>query len=397
MKYIPQKAVIACGMALLIIGVACVWYVMSRPDIEAFATNIVSECGKESGDHAACYEQLVPTLYPRLSVSQLFEIVRSIRTSDPSYQFCHVLAHKIGERVVAEDPMRWMDAIPLNPSSGTCSNGFIHGVVGGRFRSEVLDESTLRTLLPDFKRACEARDDWHPSDLDRAICYHGLGHLYDFITNADLPRALELCEQTTGTQFHRVCVEGVFMQIYQPLEPDDFALIEQMQTKPTAPTYRRFCASFKDPEYVGACLREAWPILPGMLDGTGMRQYCSGQPNAELEDYCYRSAFTIVGRLLQAQPDDQARACDLAPQARRSMCYSVVADAVLEENRDDAVRAVSFCERASDPRACFDYLIGAAQFNFGYNAGQFDGFCRALPKDIQVRCGAKASNTRSYP
>ena len=243
--------------AAVIVGIAALCFVwFARPGspsvLERRADAAVSTCATQS-DPAACYEREVPALLPGLTVPQLFDVVRLIRQKDTAYQFCHVLAHKIGERVVAEDPDKWVDAIPYNPTDGLCSNGFIHGVIGGRFRAEVLDDATLRKFIPDFKRACEAHGDWRPSDLDRAMCYHAMGHLYDYITNADLHKALALCEETTTEQFHRVCREGVFMQIYQPLEPDDYALIEQMPVKPTPGTVRQFCARFKNnPSYEGA-------------------------------------------------------------------------------------------------------------------------------------------------
>ncbi len=380
---------------LIVLALAALAYMhapSSRP--ESHAASIVSEC-RESQDHARCYESLVPLLYPKMSVPQLFEIIRSIRSSDPTYQFCHVLAHKIGERVVADDLEHWIDAIPLNPASGYCSNGFIHGVVGGRFRSEVLDTKTIETHMSDFRRACESRDGWSPSDLDRAICYHGMGHLYDFITDADLNLALDLCERTTTAQFQRVCIEGVFMQIFQPLEPDDLALIEQMTMKPTPNSYRRFCDSFKDDDYVGACLREAWPMVPGVLDGSGTAQLCEGQPNSELVDSCYQTAFSIVGRIKQGQPEEQAHACDRAPEARRNTCYSVVANAIVEEDRTNAPGAVSFCSRAPKPRECLEDLAKTARFNFGSNAGQYKRFCGALPKDMEAQC--RSADARSYP
>src|SRR6185436_1897936 len=96
-------------------------------DVLQYAKAAVSQCSGE-GDHAACYESVIPALYPKLSVAEIFNVVREVRREDQTYQFCHVLAHKIGERVVAEDPSKWVDAIPLNPADGLCSNGFVHGV-----------------------------------------------------------------------------------------------------------------------------------------------------------------------------------------------------------------------------------------------------------------------------
>ncbi|MDP3645876.1 MAG: hypothetical protein Q8R25_02210, partial [bacterium] len=214
----------------------------------ADANAIVEKCEADQ-NKTRCYEHEVPTLFPQYSIADIFGVIREIRRLDPSYQFCHVLAHKLGEAIVAEDPSKWLDAMSQNPPNSLCSNGFIHGVIVGRFRNDILDETSIQEAIPDFRRACEPRSspagEWHPSRLDQAICYHGMGHLFTFITNADLRRALDICdavgESDTGS-FFRVCREGVFMQIYQPLEPDDFELVAQLPIKPTKENYRRFCA-----------------------------------------------------------------------------------------------------------------------------------------------------------
>lgn len=357
-------------------------------DIAKKADAVVAACAS-SNDHAACYEREVPALYPKLSLPSLFSVVRLIRQKDSSYQFCHVLGHKIGEQIVSEDPNKWVDAIPFNPTDGLCSNGYIHGVIGGRFRAEVLDDATLQKLLPDFRRACEAHSGWSPSDLDRAMCYHAMGHLYVYITNANITNALSICEQSTTEQFNRVCREGVFMQIYQPLEPDDYALIEQMPVKPTPSTVRSFCASFgANPSYEGACLRESWPMHEGMYDGTGVKSFCSGQPNSEEEMACYQSATAIIGRMSLGDADKAASACRNVPSQWQDLCFATTAQAVLEENRDDASKAISLCKLAEDSVAqnCMMSLARRASFIFGTNAPEMYKFCNNLPESLQSSC-----------
>jgi len=353
-----------------------------------YAKAAVTQCASES-DHAACYESVIPALYPKLSVAQLFEVVREVRREDTSYQFCHVLAHKIGERVVAEDPSKWVDAIPLNPADGICSNGFVHGVVGGRFRAEVLSTSSITQLLPDFKRACEPRTGYAPSDLDRSICYHGMGHLFDFITNADIPVALGLCTKTTPEDYRRMCIEGVFMQINQPLEPDDFELIKQMAVKPTEDTVRSYCATFKDPLYVGACLRESWPYFTaGIKNGTEVAEFCSGQPDALRTTNCYESMSSIVGRMTLSDIHQADAACKNFPAKWRQMCYNYSAEAVLEEDRNDASKAIALCGLAGGDMTtqCQQLLVDHSRFLFGQNTAQRDAFCAALPQDLRAAC-----------
>lgn len=350
---------------------------------------VISHCMESEGDGAKCYEREISRLYPKKDIEEIFEIVREVREKDPSYQFCHVLAHKLGELVVAEDPERWLDAVSLNPPDGMCSNGFIHGVIGGRFRAEVLDDETIEKFTPDFRKACEPRENWKPSDLDRAICYHGMGHLFVFITDADLPKALAACESVAPSSMRRVCIEGVFMQVYQPLEPDDFELLKRLPSIPTVETYRAFCASFARDEYVGACLREAWPLFrKEVVSGVGVETFCSEQPNIFEESKCHDTTSSIIGRMTLERPEEAARACSSVPEARRAQCFEAVARAILEENREASQDAVAFCEMAEEStvRKCLERLIQTSHFMFGSNLTQKRRFCAEIPERLRSSC-----------
>lgn len=352
------------------------------------AKRIIDICHSAS-DRPACYEAETPALYPKWTVPEIFAVIRELRLQDPSYQFCHVLAHNLGNRVVAEDPTKWVDAIMLNPADGLCSNGYIHGVTTGRFRAEVLDRETIEKYLPDFARACEARGDWTPSDLDRAICYHGMGHLYDFITDADLPLARELCYRTTPEGYGRVCVEGVYMQLFQPLEPDDFALIERLPVKPVPSNVRSFCADQKIPEAIGACLRESWPLWSdGIRDGSYAKTFCSGHPNTDETNKCYESVSAIIARTALDDSEKAIRACGRLPEDRQSACYAIGAQAVIEENRSEGARAIEFCASVADKaRAfCLENLSRRARFMFGSNDTARRAFCELLPPEVQKPC-----------
>jgi hypothetical protein len=382
------------GALFLVVGAGLAAYFFlgaSAADTpRAAARAIVAECSGERGDRSPCYERLVPELYPRFDVPTLFETVRTVRMLDPSYRFCHVLAHKIGERVVATDPSGWLEAMRLNPPDGLCSNGFIHGVIGGQFGSEVLSAAQIEALLPDFSRACEPRDGWTPTGLDRGTCYHGMGHLFDFITDADIPQALALCGKTVPEDYRRVCVQGVFMQIYQPLEPDDDALIERMAVKPTPGTVRDYCARYADdPVAEGSCIVESWPFeQPRIKDGTAVPTLCSWTPNAEERNMCYVALASIVGRMSLGDPDGAVRACDAFPESERGSCFAHSAMAVLEESRTDAGNAVDVCKRASPDIAarCLDALVDDARFIFGTDKIQFEGLCAALAGAPKGRC-----------
>ncbi len=393
-----KRLIILLVASVLFIAAALSWAAFGIPDLfvpssSAGVDAVLAACAS-ADNRAECYEHEVSALYPGLSVSEVFDVIRVLRKKDTTYQFCHVLAHKVGERVVAEDPERWIEALWMNPNDGLCSNGFIHGVIGGRFRAEVLDEKSIEALILDFSRACEPHDSWNPSGLDKAMCYHSMGHLYVYITDADLTRALSLCERTarsahSSEDYRRVCREGVFMQVYQPLEPDDFELLKRLPSVPTASTARQFCAGFVTPEYVGACHRESWPLFAReIIDEGGIGTFCSDQPNASEELACYQSASAIIGRMSLGNPDRAVRGCVAAPPEWRATCFSAAARAVLEENRNDSEGALALCARAEEPVAaeCIRNLAQDTPFIFGDDRMRARRFCEALPPEFSSLC-----------
>ena len=360
------------------------------------ARKMVSICAKETdGGSSHCYEREVPALYPKYSIGQIFDIIRQIRLLDPSYQFCHVLGHKLGERLVAEDPEHWMDLLSLNPTDSMCSSGFTHGVVSERFRSEVLTDDEIEKTIPDFKRACEPSDRKDLSGLDQAMCYHGLGHLFFFITDANIEKALEICERTAYSQtqwsdFRRVCYEGVFMQIYQQIEPDDFLLVERMSIKPSTTTVRRYCARFTNDAYESACLRESWVYSRDeIMSGTGVVKFCSGQPSHEAEIQCYDTATSLIGGFNLSEPEKAAKACDNIPSEWRALCYTAAARGILEEDYNAATKAVAMCERAKEGNIvneCLSALVDLAEFIVGDGKKHLQSFCAAFPAEFKYIC-----------
>ena len=382
-KYSALMLLIAVG------GLVAAPHISWPTPVTRAAHAAVATCA-EKETRATCYEEEVPEYLDTLSLEDVFDVIRTIRKTDPNYQYCHLLAHKLGEITVAEDPAHWMQALRRNPPDGLCSNGFIHGAVIGRFRDDILEGEKLEKAIPDFARACEPDAAWQPTSLDQAICYHGLGHLFTFITDATLENALAICERIgespTG-DFLRVCREGVFMQVFQPVEPDDFALLESLWMKPTKENYRAFCATYTKDEYEGACLREAWPLWRDELkEGAAVVSFCSEQPNQEETRSCYESVAAIIGRQSLDRPDAVARACAHYPSEYQLLCYEYGARARIEEDHAAGEQALAVCESAGTySYQCMTRLAETAQFAFANTKVRRD-FCALLPMDLQSRC-----------
>lgn len=367
--------------------------------IEGHVGKVLKECST-AAHKPSCYEREIPKLLNTLSMEQSFDVIRMVRIKDTSYTYCHVTAHKVGEREVQKDPDNWINVIPRCPGDGLCSNGCLHGAMMARFRNDTLTDSQIERAIPDLQRACEPRDSWKPTNLDQAICYHGLGHLIVHVTGADMSKSLEICKRIEirgdSTHYLRLCREGVFMQIFQPLEPEDFALIEKLEMKPNRGNLGEVCNHYgRTIEEKEACWREGWALHRDYLLRTNtfsaqvIVDFCSSRADETYEATCYSAVLYGTARLFLESPARLLTLCSEMPFERSEECYGIGAATFIEEDKNLIDDAVKFCSKAQPIHAvegCYDYLLNVAGFIFHQNSSEYTLLCNALPKPWNERC-----------
>ena len=363
--------------------------------IEEYARMMVEKCAG-APYRPTCYETEVPKLVSDLPTERIFDVVRQIRRDDPEYLFCHVLAHELGNYEVSLDPDKWLDVVAKGPTDGLCSNGYAHGALVARFNDEDLSEEEFQYALKDLAIACEKREGWNPTELTKAICYHGVGHVLIHMTLADVPKSLEGCEaiglKEDGRDYRKLCTEGVYMQLFQPLEPEDFALVDMLpEGAPTHESLLTFCTenSANDQQF-GACWREAWPLIgQDIYTGKGIIEHCSVLSESQDKPLCFVSAFTINGRHNLGNPDRMAATCNELPSEYMGTCFARVANAFPEEDPGLVSQAVTMCGRATEEAAqeeCYGFLAQVASFNFHPNSPAFEELCTTLPPQWENTC-----------
>ncbi len=399
MKLTPQLILGIC-VAIFIIGASFFAYTLMRDTddrpqedgfsntIEGYAEQMVTTCA-DAPFKPTCYEENVPTLVSDMPTEEIFNVVRAIRQMDPEYLYCHVLAHELGVYEVSLDPDNWLNVIAKGPTDGLCSNGYAHGALVARFNDEEFTEEEYKYALEDIAVACEKREGYNPTELTKAICYHGVGHVLIHMTLADIHRSLEGCEfvglKDDGRDYRQLCIEGVYMQLFQPLEPEDYALADMLPYIPTKETLEAFCTenSNNDMQY-GACWREAWPMFGNdVYTSDGMQALCSGLTEAQGKDLCFISAFTINGRHNLGDPEKMAAACNGLPLEYQGGCFSRGANAFPEEDPGLVPQAIDMCSRADAPVAqdeCYGFLAQVASFNFHRTSPAFEELCSSLPE-----------------
>lgn len=366
----------------------------AQKSIQTYATEMVELC-KDADYRPLCYEQEVPKLVSDLTTDRIFDVIREIRRQDPEYLFCHVLGHELGVYEVSLDPDNWLDVIAKGPTDGLCSNGYAHGALVARFNDEDLSREEFEYALKDLAIACEEREGYTPTDLTKAICYHGVGHVMIHLTLSNVDESLYGCEQiglkNDGRDYRQLCVEGVYMQLFQPLEPEDFALVDMLPYQPTRENLYRFCSEFsRNDEQFGACWREGWPFFRNDLyTSKGVIDYCSTLTEAQDRDLCFVSAFTINGRHNLGNAEKMAAVCNGLPSEYKGNCFSRGANAFPEEDPSLVPQAIDMCSRANEEAAqdeCYGFLARVASFNFHEGSEPFEQMCTLLPSEFEAAC-----------
>lgn len=367
---------------------------IEKPDLSALASKIVANC-KAAPYRPTCYEEEVPTLMNKISMEDAFIVTRMIQDQDQQFRYCHVLGHKLSSNETAKNPNAWMDVIPRCPSNGMCSNGCLHGAMQERFRSENLSDAQLEKVIPDLQIACETRKNWHPTGLDQAICYHGLGHLLVYITNADFKKTLEVCdkiaEKEDGRNFTGVCYEGAFMQLFQPLEPEDFALAKGRT--PEKNNLESYCGQFETKQHQQACWEEGWPLLgEEVKTADGIVSFCSKSPNPQYIDHCFEMLFTGFGQGVNFDVEAITNLCSKVPAKRQGQCFANGGLGMIQADKRFIDSATNMCMKIStdaEKDDCFNILANMALYNFHTGSDELNKFCNNLPEKFQNQCLGK--------
>lgn len=361
--------------------------------LQSLTKTVLTKC-TDAPYKPGCYEEEVPKLMDKpynLSMEDAFKVVSRVQQEDKQYAYCHVLGHALSAKETKKDPSKWHKVAHRCPS-GICSNGCVHGSFQERFRTEKLTNEQINKFMPEFKYVCEKSSDWNPTGMEQATCYHALGHLMMYVTGADTSKSTQLCDKTleknTNQNLSRVCYDGVYMQIFQPLEPEDFALIKGKQ--PNKETVLSFCNAFPEAQRA-SCLNESWPLVIAGFDNTqNIVEFCSrigfGGPYV---DRCYSALFYIATVQLNFDEEKLNRLCADLPQDRIGQCFANVASRMIETDWKNSDRSLRICAKAAALNVedkCYQEMVTFAYFNFHPGSQEQKKLCVKLPEPWQTNC-----------
>ncbi len=380
----------------------------SRPELlEDYAQIVLRNC-KTSAHSLGCYDSEIPKLMDppySITMEEAFEVTKIVQKKNPKYLYCHVLGHNISAKEERKDPGKWKDIIPRCPAT-MCNNGCVHGSVMARYQSETLNDAQINKLIPELKTVCEPRKSWNPVPIERNMCIHALGHLSIYVTNADIRKSVEMCDKITANHKDSLdCKQGVFMSLYQPLDPDDLALVKYKT--PKAEDVASFCDKYKyDSEAWSACRRESWPLFYGELQKPeGAVKFCSYSDDPQEKKLCYNHVLHIVTILFLIREGDPTRLsqfCNKIPKPFDGLCYGSAAIRLVQIDPQLTNKAINTCKIPVDQQLqnyCFKMLIGVSISYFHPESSKDKQFCNVFPdqwKDICHKVHSTKHNLSNY-
>ncbi|MBY0294390.1 hypothetical protein K2Q08_03625 [Patescibacteria group bacterium] len=357
---------------------------------EKLANQIIATCKKDSYP-PKCYDIEIPKLMDKgLTMEEAFKVTSHVQSLTNGYFFCHVLGHNLSAKESAKDPSKWTEVIARCPT-GMCSNGCLHGAAQERFRSESLTPQQIEEVIPQLKSICEPGHERAFTGIESASCYHALGHLSMYITNADIRASTAICKRIAKKDkedYTSTCFDGAYMQIYQPLEPEDFALVKDIA--PQSPAQAdKFCSQFTGLEKE-SCHRESWPLSrEKLMTPQGLQDFCTAAGNDVAQKACYNGMFYILMAQVNFEVDRMTPICKGLPTTIMAQCFANAASRCIETDYKLAPKAIELCKVADEQGVgtrCYSELVFYSSFNYHEGSKEFIGLCKQLPSPWKEKC-----------
>jgi len=378
-------------VTLIVLYVADELFQSKQSLFTRYAEEVIADCA-DAPYKPSCYDEKIPKLMDRgLTMEEAFQVTALIQERDRDYFYCHVLGHNLSAKEAAKDLSKWTEVIARAPS-GICSNGAIHGAFQERFRDEVLTGDELERVLPDIAVICEDSDQKDFTGLEQASCHHAIGHLLMYMTDADIHESTNACDRISeiiGKDYTQMCYEGSYMQIFQPLEPEDFALVENIAPVDSKAA-ERFCETFTN-ERRAACHRESWPQYRAaiMEDASALHSFCSLVPGEDSIRRCYNGMFYILAAQFNFDSQKIITLCNSVPDQYMGQCFANSASRFIETDYRLIDRAVALCDTAQVYGVgdrCYKELLFYSAFAFHEDSDAFVHLCEKLPEPWQTSC-----------
>ncbi len=335
--------------------------------------------GKES-----CYSKEFRILAEENGPFFSFDVLHNLQKVEPEAVGCHLMAHAIGKGSYNRDPKNWRTLIQNMDSS--CSYGAIHGVLEAYIGS-LPERSLKRDIIPTI---C--------GESPRADCNHIIGHMLLVETDADVNKALNLCEVFKDVQQNSFCISGVFMEYQTAVNLVQHELVPEswMNWPARLPALEKLCRSFSG-KYAAGCWEEIVHVAVATFDGDAKKvfDFCN---TAQVEDgvkRCKRHSLGIIGASKNFDLDKLKYICSLQEDIDpnfKTECYPALVSSSLSTIPSALPEAISFCNSLEDDykQSCF-IMVGNVGVSNPVVREELPKACKKVKSTFRNFCTGDAS------
>lgn len=330
--------------------------------------------GKEN-----CYAEEFKKFGEEYGPEASFEILNSLQQIDQSAVGCHLISHGIGWGSYKREPENWRGLVQRLPT--ICNYGSIHGVLESYILS-LPEKSLNKEVIPTI---C--------GDVPRADCNHIIGHLILVQTDADVPKALELCEVFSDPVQNNYCISGVFMEYQTALNLVSHDLVPQtwLNWPLRIGELEKLCRA-QTGKWAEGCWEEIVHVAAATFrsDAKKVFDFCSTSQSPIGAKKCKRHAIGVLAASKNFKLLSLKDMCDL-PQKNdptfRNECYPALVSSALSTIPTEVPEAVAFCNTlgSSYKPGCFS-MIGMMGYSTPIVKNMLQASCMSAPADLQNYC-----------
>ena len=351
----------------------------------AAAQRISAICLKND-QYQDCLGEEFASLVEPYGFSFMKDALRHFQNIDVSTRNCHVIGHKITQKLTNRDPERWLEILDQIDPSG-CGGGFMHGVLEVKTGIDTDFEITRAT----FEEICKKSYSNGPD----TSCAHILGHLTLFQKEGNLESALEVCTGLSGNYLFE-CYGGIFMEDSFRTNFVDHGLeAPPIRNKDWFLKQLARCKKYNTLEYVEAgCFYDLAEVAAQVNDyvAKGAYEVCLNQTRwPQSKERCYVRASYIVATAPIPKIDnmDFSELCGLFPENGKveQKCINETVGALMSYSLNFIDRANAFCKTrdANNREMCFSRIRGEIVSEISLPEER-EQFCLRLPAPYRRNC-----------
>ena len=328
-----KKVILLVGIVLFCNFLMAVYLIFGRssqvPENEK-VTEVKALSIQENRRVSAKYRALLQTSDPTVAIRAYEEATKKQPLLLDS---CHAVLHELGRDSYAKYA-NYAEAMRFR--TDFCTSGYIHGVT----EAYIQDAGDINEAI---QIACINEV---PGGPFRWQCNHGIGHGLMFLSNNNLPYAIEKCQNNLNVQDRHSCINGVFMENFN----------SDQETHPSI------------------YLKDDDPLFP-----------C----NEQKPEYMAECYYTAPHFILKKVKNNYRKALDVCYRVEgknRLECISGVIGIAMLKNLSSTNFVESLCTReGAEQKACINGILGGYISHYG-SLDKAEVLCKSFKPNNEQLC-----------